>query len=59
MGILKEEEWKWADEDNKADDVDVTLHLYPTSTPLPSKYPSSSIFNLKYFKIIKMVKAGK
>jgi hypothetical protein len=32
MGILKEEEWKWADEDNKADDVDVTLHLYHRGT---------------------------
>lgn len=29
---MKEEEWKWADEDNKADDVDVTLHLYQQST---------------------------
>jgi hypothetical protein len=32
MGIFEEEEWKWADEDNKADDVDVTLHLYHRST---------------------------
>lgn len=29
---MKEEERKWADEDNKADDVDVTLHLYQPST---------------------------
>ena len=32
MGILKEEEGKWAGEDNKADDVDVTLHLYHRGT---------------------------
>lgn len=31
-GIVKEEERKWADEDKKADDVDVTLHLYQQST---------------------------
>lgn len=29
---MKEEERKWAGEDNKADDVDVTLHLYQPST---------------------------
>jgi hypothetical protein len=27
-GIVREEERKGADEDNKADDVDVTLNLY-------------------------------
>jgi hypothetical protein len=56
MGILKEEEWKWADEDNKADDVDVTLHLYhrdkcrvtSTSSALLS---SSAHFHSSSFKI--------
>jgi hypothetical protein len=38
MGILKEEEWKWADEDNKADDVDVlssSAHFHSSSFKIP------------------------